>query len=72
MARRQVLAKKQRRSRFAFIGETISELRKVAWPSRQEATRLTAIVVAVALATGLILGLIDYGFSRLMDVILLR
>ena len=48
-----------------FFGEVVSELRKVTWPSRQETTRLTMLVLVVSIIIGAILGVIDIGFSRL-------
>jgi len=54
-------------SRFRFISETISELKKVVWLTRREAAYLTAIVLIVAIAVGLVLGAIDYGFTNLVD-----
>jgi len=53
--------------RFKFIGEIISELKKVVWLTRREATYLTFLVLLVALAAGIFLGAIDYGFSSLVD-----
>lgn len=50
--------------------ETIGELRKVTWPTPQEAWRLTKIVIAVMLAMSAILGLIDRGFTQLIAFIL--
>jgi len=58
---------KRSTSRFRFISETIAELKKVVWLSRREALYLTAIVLVVAIAVGLILGAIDYGFTNLID-----
>ena len=55
--------------RFGRIGEINSELKKVKWPSRSEATRLTMLVLAIAGAIGIILGIIDMGFSRLFEII---
>ena len=55
---------------FRFFGEVYSELRRVTWPTREETTRLTVMVLAVAAAVGVFLGLVDIGFSRLMGVIL--
>ena len=55
---------------FRFVGETISELRRVTWPTRRETMRLTMMVIAVAGAVGAFLGLVDIGFARLFDVIL--
>ncbi|NJN15824.1 MAG: preprotein translocase subunit SecE [Oscillochloris sp.] len=37
------------------VRETRSELRKVVWPSREETTRLTIVVIAVSIVIGLIL-----------------
>ena len=54
-------------SRFRFIGETISELKKVVWLTRREAIYLTALVLIAAVVAGLILGVLDYGFTRLVD-----
>ena len=55
---------------FRFVGEAISELRRVTWPTREEATRLTIMVLVVSAAVGVFLGIIDLVFSRLFDVIL--
>ncbi len=57
--------------RFKFFGEIISELRKVVWLSRREAIYLTVLVLIVAGVAGVILGVLDYGFTRLVDEILL-
>ena len=62
---------KRRGSRFRFIGETIAELKKVVWLTRREAVYLTALVLIVAGAAGLVLGAIDYGFSKLIDALFL-
>ena len=53
--------------RFRFIRETIAELRKVVWLSRREAAYLTRLVLLVAIAAGLVLGFIDYGFTELIN-----
>ncbi|NNJ12530.1 preprotein translocase subunit SecE [Chloroflexales bacterium ZM16-3] len=37
------------------LRETRSELRKVVWPTRDETTRLTVVVIAVSVTIGLIL-----------------
>lgn len=58
--------------RFHLVTEIVSELRKVVWPSRSEATRLTIMVVAVSVAVGLVLGILDMGFTELMRVIVGR
>jgi len=65
----QIIAKK--RSRFAFIGDIIGELKKVTWPSRRDTVRLTIMVLIVCVAVGLFLGALDYGFSELVAKLLL-
>jgi len=54
-------------SRFRFFSETIAELKKVVWLTRREAAYLTVLVLIVAIAVGLVLGAIDYGFTNLVD-----
>ena len=53
--------------RFGFISETIAELKKVTWLSRREVTYLTALVLIITIAVGIVLGIIDYGFTRLIN-----
>jgi len=53
-----------------YLKETRAELRKVTWPSREEAINLTIIVVAVTTAMAAFLGVIDYLFSKLFGLII--
>jgi len=46
-----------------YLRDTRAELRKVRWPTRQEAWGLTRIVLAVTLVMALFMGLLDYLFS---------
>lgn len=46
-----------------YLRDTRAELRKVRWPTRQEAWGLTRIVLAVTVAMALFMGLLDYLFS---------
>jgi len=55
--------------RFAIFGETISELKKVVWLSRRELIYLTTLVILVAIGTGVVLGLLDLGFTRLILIL---
>ena len=58
---------KRSSSRFRFIGDTIAELKKVVWLTRREAIYLTGLVLIVALIAGIILGVLDFGFTSLID-----
>ena len=60
----------ERGSRFQFIRDTVSELRKVAWPTRRETLYLTTVVIIVSLLIGVFLGAIDFGFSQLSELFL--
>ncbi|MBS0591607.1 MAG: preprotein translocase subunit SecE [Proteobacteria bacterium] len=42
-----------------FLDESLFELRKVVWPTRQETVQTTLVIFAVVVALSLILGLID-------------
>ena len=53
-----------------YLKETRAELKKVNWPSRQEATNLTLIIMAVTTFMALLLGLLDYIFAKLFELIL--
>ncbi len=68
--KRQLTGVRRGRGRLSFIGEVTSELKKVVWPTRQEAIHLTTIVVVVSVAVGIILGIVDFAFSRLMQLLL--
>jgi preprotein translocase subunit SecE len=46
-----------------YLRETRAELRKVHWPTRQEAWSLTKIVLIVTISMALLLGLLDYLFA---------
>jgi preprotein translocase subunit SecE len=46
-----------------YLRDTRAELRKVHWPTRQEAENLTKIVLAVTVSMAAVMGLLDYLFS---------
>ena len=53
-----------------FYRETVGELRKVSWPTRAEATRLTGIVLVVLAVMAIILGAVDWVGAWGLDWIL--
>jgi preprotein translocase subunit SecE len=60
-----------KKSRFSFFPGVVAELRKAHWPTKQEALRLSLLVLIVCTIVGAILGALDYGFYRLFaDLIL--
>ena len=50
-----------------FYRETIGELRKVAWPTREEAWNLTVIVLIVLAIMSAFLGAIDAGGAWILN-----
>ncbi len=49
--------------------ETLGELHKVSWPTRQEAWRLTKIVMVVMALMSALLGVLDFAFTRLISFV---
>jgi preprotein translocase subunit SecE len=49
-----------------FFSEAQNEIRHVNWPTRKEATRLTLIVIGIAIGLAVFLGAADYLFSFLL------
>ncbi len=58
--------KKQPNVIVRTVRETVAELRKVSWPTRQEATQLTIVVLVVLVVMSAFLGTMDFLFSRLI------
>ena len=50
-----------------FGQEVLTELKKTTWPTRQEAIRLTSVVVAVIVALGIYMGILDAVLSFLVS-----
>jgi preprotein translocase SecE subunit len=53
-----------------YVVESWAELKKVAWPTRETVTRLTMLVVAVSIAIGIYIFVLDSIFNRLVDQVL--
>jgi preprotein translocase subunit SecE len=53
-----------------FIQEAISELKQVVWPTRQQVVRLTLIVIGVSTAAGILIGGLDFVFTKLLALII--
>ena len=53
-----------------YLTEAWSELKKVAWPTRQTVINLTLIVLAVSIAVGAYIAVLDTGFHALVEQVL--
>ena len=54
-------------SPITFLQETFAELRKSVWPSREETTRLTVVVIILAIVMSFFLGGLDRGLKETFD-----
>jgi len=68
---RSVATPAKKKSRLSFFVGAVEELKKARWPTRQEALRLSVLVLIVCVVVGLILGALDYGFTKLFVGLLL-
>lgn len=50
-----------------FLKEVKQELKKVTWPTRQETTKHTLIIIGISLAVALFLGGLDFLFMFLLN-----
>jgi len=53
-----------------FIYDTRVELRKIVWPTREQAVNLTGLVIAVSIAVAAFIGLVDLIVQKLFVLLL--
>ena len=65
----KVQAVKEPNALVRYYRETVGELRKVVWPTREEALRLTGLVLLVIIIMSSILGIFDLVFAELIKLL---
>jgi preprotein translocase subunit SecE len=55
-----------------FLKEVRVELSKVSWPTREQVTKYTMVVVGLSLALAIFLGVIDAGLVSLLNKLVLN
>lgn len=70
-SKRAVTVAVKKKSRFNFFRESIEELKKAQWPTRREAFRLSVLVMAICVFVGGVLGILDYGFTKVLTELVL-
>ena len=55
------------RGTLEFLSESSFELRKVIWPTRQEAIRMTWVVIVVVVILSLVLGGFDFAIQKITE-----
>ena len=53
-----------------YIKESFTELSKVTWPTRNQAVKLTIIVLVFCLVMAGVIGAVDLGFNKLYEMVL--
>lgn len=54
---------------FRYLKESVLEMKKVAWPSRQTMVSYTGIVIVTTIIFAIILGVVDYLFLKGVNLI---
>ncbi|MFA6253430.1 MAG: preprotein translocase subunit SecE [Patescibacteria group bacterium] len=55
-----------------YLKGSKEELAKVVWPSRQTTINHTLVVIAISLIVAIFLGAIDYGLSKVLELVLIK
>ena len=53
-----------------YLRETVREIKKVSWPSREQTTEMTVLVLAVSIVIGVYIGVIDFIFQSVITKLL--
>lgn len=53
-----------------YLSDTWTELKQVAWPSRQVTIKLTAVVIAISLIVAAYVGGLDYTLTSVLKKLL--
>lgn len=57
---------------ISFLQESRQELGRVNWPTRQETIKLTLVVIGMSLLVAMFLGALDFAFTRLLEIFLIK
>lgn len=53
-----------------YIKASYQEMKKVVWPTRQETTKHTLLVIAISLGVAAFIGVFDYIFTKLFELVI--
>lgn len=54
-----------------YLKGSVAEIRKVTWPTRKEAAKLTFAVIVFSLAFSLLTSLTDFGINQLFERVII-
>lgn len=52
-----------------YLSDTAAELKRVSWPTQQQAIVYTALVIGISIAVALLLAAFDAIFTRVLDLV---
>ena len=55
-----------------FLREVVLQFYQITWPDKETLTRLTVVVLFIAVLSGLLFGGIDFFFTKLVELVTLR
>lgn len=55
-----------------YLTEVRAEMAKVVWPKREQVIKLTLIVVLISAIVGAYLGVLDFAFTKLLELVISR
>ena len=55
-----------------FISEVMGELKKVAWPTKQETIKYSIAVIGVSIALAAFFGGLDFGLAHILNTYILK
>lgn len=53
----------------AFLKSVKGELNRVTWPTKDHVIKLTGVVIGISLLVGVFIGLLDFIFTKLIEII---
>lgn len=68
--KKQIINNKKTTSLNRYLKESITELKKVVWPTKKEVIKMTGIVIAVSLIVGIFIGGLDLFFTKIVSLII--
>lgn len=54
----------------SYIKNSINELKKVNWPTKQQAIKHTILVIAISLVVAAFLGIIDFILTKVLQLVI--
>ena len=55
-----------------YLSEVKIELSKVTWPRRDEVIKLTIIVILISAIVGLYVGVLDFVFTKILEITVVK